>query len=93
MRVVSDFYFFFSDLQKDFNQWDPLIEGHDENLIPGTNVILLQSAIWPTNPGQIPGASEPSNAERMRWPHIVKPSHILSGFKMDIWRLFVSFCT
>ncbi|XP_019713597.1 platelet-activating factor acetylhydrolase isoform X1 [Hippocampus comes] len=33
------------DLEKDFNQWDPLIEGDDENLIPGTNVILLQSAI------------------------------------------------
>ncbi|XP_077408188.1 platelet-activating factor acetylhydrolase [Vanacampus margaritifer] len=32
-------------LKKDFNQWDRLIEGDDENLIPGTNVILLQSAI------------------------------------------------
>ncbi|XP_061667382.1 platelet-activating factor acetylhydrolase isoform X1 [Syngnathoides biaculeatus] len=32
-------------LEKDFNQWDPLIEGDDENLIPGTNITLLQSAI------------------------------------------------
>ncbi|XP_038164513.1 platelet-activating factor acetylhydrolase [Cyprinodon tularosa] len=32
-------------LEKDFNQWDPLIDGQDENLIPGTNVVLLQSAI------------------------------------------------
>nr|XP_057927087.1 platelet-activating factor acetylhydrolase isoform X2 [Doryrhamphus excisus] len=32
-------------LEKDFNQWDPLIEGDDENLIPGTNVTLLQSAM------------------------------------------------
>ncbi|XP_061560817.1 platelet-activating factor acetylhydrolase isoform X2 [Phycodurus eques] len=32
-------------LEKDFNQWDPLIEGDDENLIPGTNVTLFQSAI------------------------------------------------
>ncbi|KAM4529312.1 platelet-activating factor acetylhydrolase [Fundulus diaphanus] len=32
-------------LEKDFNQWDRLIDGEDENLIPGTNVILLQSAI------------------------------------------------
>ncbi|XP_029318623.1 platelet-activating factor acetylhydrolase isoform X2 [Cottoperca gobio] len=32
-------------LQKNFNQWDPLIDGRDENLIPGTNITLLQSAI------------------------------------------------
>lgn len=32
-------------LEKHFNQWDPLINGEDENLIPGTNVNLLQSAI------------------------------------------------
>ncbi|XP_054618268.1 platelet-activating factor acetylhydrolase isoform X2 [Dunckerocampus dactyliophorus] len=32
-------------LEKDFNQWDPLIDGNDENLIPGTNVTLLQSAM------------------------------------------------
>ncbi|KAM3861235.1 platelet-activating factor acetylhydrolase [Diretmus argenteus] len=34
-------------LEKGFNQWDPLIDGMDENLIPGTNVNLtvLQSAI------------------------------------------------
>lgn len=32
-------------LQKDFNQWDHLIDGKDENLIPGTNVIELQSSI------------------------------------------------
>ncbi|XP_014638130.1 PREDICTED: platelet-activating factor acetylhydrolase isoform X1 [Ceratotherium simum simum] len=25
-------------LQKDFDQWDPLIEGEDDNLIPGTNI-------------------------------------------------------
>uniref|UniRef100_A0A8C9RUJ6 Platelet-activating factor acetylhydrolase n=1 Tax=Scleropages formosus TaxID=113540 RepID=A0A8C9RUJ6_SCLFO len=25
-------------LDKDFNQWDPLIDGKDENLIPGTNI-------------------------------------------------------
>ncbi|XP_032442182.1 platelet-activating factor acetylhydrolase isoform X1 [Xiphophorus hellerii] len=32
-------------LEKDFNQWDPLIDGQDENLIPGTNVILPQSSM------------------------------------------------
>lgn len=32
-------------LEKDFNQWDPLIDGQDENLIQGTNVTVLQSAI------------------------------------------------
>lgn len=25
-------------LQKDFDQWDPLVEGKDDNLIPGTNI-------------------------------------------------------
>ncbi|KAI4531130.1 hypothetical protein MG293_018988 [Ovis ammon polii] len=25
-------------LQKDFDQWDPLVEGEDDNLIPGTNI-------------------------------------------------------
>lgn len=33
-------------LEKNFNQWDPLINGEDDNLIPGTNVTVLQSAIW-----------------------------------------------
>lgn len=33
-------------LDKNFNQWDPLIDGEDEHLIKGTNVITLQSAIW-----------------------------------------------
>ncbi|XP_047430396.1 platelet-activating factor acetylhydrolase [Mugil cephalus] len=32
-------------LDKNFNQWDPLIDGEDENLIKGTNVVVLQSAI------------------------------------------------
>lgn len=32
-------------LDKNFNQWDPLIDGQDENLIQGTNVTVLQSAI------------------------------------------------
>lgn len=32
-------------LEKDFNQWDQLIDGKDPNLIPGTNVTLLQSSI------------------------------------------------
>ncbi|XP_044026359.1 platelet-activating factor acetylhydrolase isoform X1 [Siniperca chuatsi] len=32
-------------LEKNFNQWDPLIDGQDENLIQGTNITLLQSAI------------------------------------------------
>ncbi|XP_061890036.1 platelet-activating factor acetylhydrolase [Entelurus aequoreus] len=32
-------------LEKDFDQWDRLIDGEDENLIPGTNVPLLQSAM------------------------------------------------
>lgn len=32
-------------LEKNFNQWDPLIDGQDDNLIPGTNVTVLQSAI------------------------------------------------
>lgn len=33
-------------LDKNFNQWDRLIDGEDEHLIKGTNVITLQSAIW-----------------------------------------------
>uniref|UniRef100_UPI0037E729C7 platelet-activating factor acetylhydrolase isoform X1 n=2 Tax=Semicossyphus pulcher TaxID=241346 RepID=UPI0037E729C7 len=32
-------------LEKNFNQWDPLIDGQDDNLIQGTNVTVLQSAI------------------------------------------------
>uniref|UniRef100_A0A672ZA75 Platelet-activating factor acetylhydrolase n=1 Tax=Sphaeramia orbicularis TaxID=375764 RepID=A0A672ZA75_9TELE len=32
-------------LERNFNQWDPLIDGEDTNLIQGTNVTVLQSAI------------------------------------------------
>ncbi|XP_041662011.1 platelet-activating factor acetylhydrolase isoform X2 [Cheilinus undulatus] len=32
-------------LDKNFNQWDPLIDGQDENLIQGTNVTVLHSAM------------------------------------------------
>nr|XP_046229728.1 platelet-activating factor acetylhydrolase isoform X1 [Scatophagus argus]XP_046229729.1 platelet-activating factor acetylhydrolase isoform X1 [Scatophagus argus] len=32
-------------LEKNFDQWDPLIDGQDDNLIEGTNVTVLQSAI------------------------------------------------
>ncbi|XP_031151291.1 platelet-activating factor acetylhydrolase isoform X1 [Sander lucioperca] len=32
-------------LEKNFNQWDPLIDGQDDHLIQGTNVTFLQSAI------------------------------------------------
>lgn len=32
-------------LDKNFDQWDPLIDGLDDNLIQGTNVTMLQSAI------------------------------------------------
>ncbi|XP_068609787.1 platelet-activating factor acetylhydrolase [Brachionichthys hirsutus] len=32
-------------LEKSFDQWDPLIDGHDENLIEGTNVTMIQSSI------------------------------------------------
>ncbi|XP_030627845.1 platelet-activating factor acetylhydrolase isoform X2 [Chanos chanos] len=32
-------------LERDFDQWDPLIDGKDDNLIPGTNITLLQSSI------------------------------------------------
>ncbi|KAF7661234.1 hypothetical protein LDENG_00266440 [Lucifuga dentata] len=32
-------------LENVFNQWDPLIDGKDDNLIPGTNITVLQSAI------------------------------------------------
>ncbi|KAJ8397657.1 hypothetical protein AAFF_G00436560 [Aldrovandia affinis] len=32
-------------LEKDFSQWDPLLDGKDDNLIPGTNVTVLQSSI------------------------------------------------
>ncbi|KAL4661069.1 platelet-activating factor acetylhydrolase-like isoform X1 [Arapaima gigas] len=32
-------------LDKDFNEWDPLIDGKDENLIPGTNVHLPASSM------------------------------------------------
>lgn len=33
-------------LEKTFDQWDPLINGQDENLIEGTNITVLQSVIW-----------------------------------------------
>lgn len=36
MLIYSHFYF--TGLQKDFDQWDSLIEGKDANLIPGTNI-------------------------------------------------------
>ncbi|XP_017311768.1 platelet-activating factor acetylhydrolase [Ictalurus punctatus] len=32
-------------LEKDFNQWNHLIDGKDVHLIPGTNITLLQSSI------------------------------------------------
>ncbi|XP_026197464.1 platelet-activating factor acetylhydrolase isoform X3 [Anabas testudineus] len=32
-------------LEKNFNQWNRLIDGEDDDLIPGTNVKVLQSAI------------------------------------------------
>ncbi|GAA6093807.1 platelet-activating factor acetylhydrolase [Tachysurus ichikawai] len=32
-------------LERDFNQWDHLIDGKDDHLIPGTNITLLQSSI------------------------------------------------
>lgn len=32
-------------LQKNYNQWDPLIDGQDDNLIQGTNITVLQSSI------------------------------------------------
>lgn len=32
-------------LSKDFNQWDHLIEGKDDNLIPGTNITIPQSSM------------------------------------------------
>ncbi|XP_054474468.1 platelet-activating factor acetylhydrolase isoform X2 [Anoplopoma fimbria] len=32
-------------LQKNFNQWDPLIDGQDDNLIQGTNITVLQAAM------------------------------------------------
>ncbi|XP_075939889.1 platelet-activating factor acetylhydrolase isoform X1 [Anarhichas minor] len=32
-------------LQKNFDQWDPLIDGQDDNLIKGTNITVLQSSI------------------------------------------------
>ncbi|XP_028858152.1 platelet-activating factor acetylhydrolase [Denticeps clupeoides] len=32
-------------LERDFNQWDQLIDGKDNHLIPGTNITLLQSAL------------------------------------------------
>uniref|UniRef100_A0A8C2DYU6 Platelet-activating factor acetylhydrolase n=1 Tax=Cyprinus carpio TaxID=7962 RepID=A0A8C2DYU6_CYPCA len=32
-------------LSEDFNQWDPLIDGKDDNLIPGTNITIPQSSV------------------------------------------------
>ncbi|KAK9531075.1 hypothetical protein VZT92_010526 [Zoarces viviparus] len=32
-------------LRKNFDQWDPLIEGQDDNLIQGTNITVLESSI------------------------------------------------
>lgn len=32
-------------IERDFNQWDPLIDGKDENLIQGTNVTVPHSSI------------------------------------------------
>ncbi|XP_048106334.1 platelet-activating factor acetylhydrolase isoform X1 [Alosa alosa] len=32
-------------LERDFNQWDPLIDGKDDNLIQGTNITVPQSSI------------------------------------------------
>uniref|UniRef100_A0A8C2IMC6 Platelet-activating factor acetylhydrolase n=1 Tax=Cyprinus carpio TaxID=7962 RepID=A0A8C2IMC6_CYPCA len=32
-------------MDRDFNQWDPLIDGKDDNLIPGTNITIPQSSI------------------------------------------------
>ncbi|XP_073712323.1 platelet-activating factor acetylhydrolase [Misgurnus anguillicaudatus] len=32
-------------LDRNFNQWDPLIDGKDDNLIQGTNIVIPQSSI------------------------------------------------
>uniref|UniRef100_A0A671QV16 Platelet-activating factor acetylhydrolase n=1 Tax=Sinocyclocheilus anshuiensis TaxID=1608454 RepID=A0A671QV16_9TELE len=32
-------------MDRDFNQWDALIDGKDDNLIPGTNITIPQSSI------------------------------------------------
>lgn len=45
MLIISEF----AGLQKNFNQWDPLIDGRDEDLIEGTNITVLHSAIWPAS--------------------------------------------
>lgn len=36
MFIINILYF--TELQKGFDQWDYLIEGEDDNLIPGTNI-------------------------------------------------------
>lgn len=35
-NILDSFLVVFIGLQKDFDQWDPLVEGDDENLIPGS---------------------------------------------------------
>ena len=37
--------FYIAALEGDFNQWDTLIDGKDDNLIQGTNITVLQSSI------------------------------------------------
>uniref|UniRef100_A0A8C3WLX2 Platelet-activating factor acetylhydrolase n=1 Tax=Catagonus wagneri TaxID=51154 RepID=A0A8C3WLX2_9CETA len=36
-------------LQRDFDQWDALVEGKDENLIPGTNINITDHYATPQN--------------------------------------------
>lgn len=43
--TLKVFFFFFAGLKKNFDQWDHLIDGKDENLIEGTNIVMLQSGI------------------------------------------------
>nr|XP_036869646.1 uncharacterized protein LOC118971616 [Manis javanica] len=35
----------FTELQKDFDRWDSLIEGEDDNLIPGTNIDTINQYV------------------------------------------------
>lgn len=70
-------------LEKNFNQWDPLIEGEDDNLIKGTNVVLLQSSIWPPAPPQ-----GPDGDHFPLWSHCSGPSNARPDWCGVFWHFF-----